>query len=446
MQLFISTFASLLLISLTSAFRKPGLLFVVATSIVASATSVSSATAQSNAAFSGVSPPSNIGIALNNIGIYNPLNSTFSTCVALSKIGVPDRIDGVQAFDITFRIVNTNPVLAQATVLVPFNSKGSLTPSLQIPDCSGKFEQQTSIYSDILSVGDLAYEVAFKLGEGQLFELKAAAGLHPGPIIRDASSQSFQRSVNLPGLRIFARDEVSDVFLLNIASAYELIFSPASFSENPYLQEFQNILSNYTIFQRLGYDGPESVRSTMDAVPDLEGDYSRYGTDYIWEDSARTTKRQLGTVLEHLLHTITAVQFPLYWPARWGFESNSELILAMQQAIDLGYYNTEDYGPPSNDLNKILAVEFAWWVILAEWDLFEVAGKDSSSNKEFTLRTSSDIAQKLPLAHKLYTETAAKLFSIPDASILTNLFYNAPYCSSLSETNTPPANLACPSN
>jgi hypothetical protein len=57
-------------------------------------------------------------------------------------------------------------------------------------------------------------------------------------------------------------------------------------------------------FSKPSKSGSSSV-NVMNIQPGFS--YDRYATDYIWEDHARSSKRQLGTVLEHLLYTSTAV-------------------------------------------------------------------------------------------------------------------------------------------
>ena len=219
-------------------------------------------------------------------------------------------------------------------------------------------------------------------------ELKAAAQLYNGPVIRDDQYGYFQRYIDVTSLRIFAREQVSDSFLRNVATAYELMILPTEIAKYPARNKFHNTLSDSNIYQRIGYGGLNT--NVMNTQPGFS--YDRYATDYIWEDHARSTKRQLGTVLEHLLHTITAIQFRLYWPEKWGFEDDSDLILAMKEAEELGYYNRDH---PDDQEQTGKAIEFAYWVILAEWNLFGVAGKIwggyETGNSEFTIGTSEEI-------------------------------------------------------
>ena len=88
----------------------------------------------------------------------------------------------------------------------------------------------------------------------------------------------------------------------------------------------------------------------------------------------------------------------------------------------------EDRRSDSEGYGKVITTEFAYWLILAEWDYFEFADAVqegySTGNEEFTLGTSAEIQDNLPLAHKLYEDTASKVLNKPDASLIENLFLN----------------------
>ena len=87
---------------------------------------------------------------------------------------------------------------------------------------------------------------------------------------------------------------------------------------------------------------------------------------------------QISEVIEHLLHTITAVGFKFAFPTTWDYNNtNSQLYLAMQEAIDAGDYNITSYAALQGDAEayrRVLTQEYAYWLILAEWDYFVTAG------------------------------------------------------------------------
>ena len=154
-------------------------------------------------------PAAKLGMELNNIGFYNPQNQLISTCVGLYQIGMNMYLEDIQNFNISFQIISAEPVLIKLFAYSEFNLAKKLTTSLEEPDCSGRFESNTSIYTDIVSAGDKAYELAFELTTNSLgiFELKSAAALYEGPVIKDQIYGVFPKYIDSKSLRIFARKE-----------------------------------------------------------------------------------------------------------------------------------------------------------------------------------------------------------------------------------------------
>ena len=106
----------------------------------------------------------------------------------------------------------------------------------------------------------------------------------------------------------------------------------------------------------------------------------------------------------------------------------------MNQAIDMGHYDPSgNYGDlQSSDpaqYKRIIAQEFAYWMILTEWDLKSTYAPDSSP--EWTIQSASEMDNKLPLAHKLYNDTVAGVLVNPTSSYLDGLEFE-----SLPVTNT----------
>ena len=88
---------------------------------------------------------------------------------------------------------------------------------------------------------------------------------------------------------------------------------------------------------------------------------------------------QVNGVMEHLLHTLTTVVFYQAFKEDWDYLSEESLLVrAMKEAIQKGHYNIASYGFILDDLNpdeekyeshkRIIAQEFAYWLIMAEWD------------------------------------------------------------------------------
>ena len=251
-----------------------------------------------------------------------------------------------------------------------------------------------------------------------------------GSIIADEQFAPFNRYIDVNGLRMFVLDKVTDEFVLDVANTFEAMFPQSSDTID--LASQQLILQStkdYNIFQRIGYIGPPENGEPASAP--LSGDWE-FAQDYIWEKPSSSTASQIGEVVEHLLHTITSLSLKYTFPEKWDWDdTSSDVYLAMQEAIDKGIYNVSSYSSLKSDpegYNKIIVQEFVYWFVSAEWDYFEVMGLsvngswEGGSNEEWSLLTSQEVEEQLPLAHKLYVESFSKLVQKPNVSKVTEWF------------------------
>lgn len=237
----------------------------------------------------------------------------------------------------------------------------------------------------------------------------------------DASAKSsesdFPNYVDSNNLRIFAKKGVSDSFLKNVGKVYEEMFQ--EIADPTMRNEFLSTSKNKYVYQRVGVDG-----MSPDGNPPKP--YGDNATDFIWEMNSGGAD-QIGEVIEHLLHTVSAVVLYLTF-ADWDYKkSTSPLYLAMKEAADKGIYDISSYDNLKGDesYNRIITQEYAYWLILAEWDYYVVAGKKESGmtgNGEFTIGTPSEVANTLPLGHRLYNDYIKKILTIPDKNKIIALF------------------------
>ena len=243
-------------------------------------------------------------------------------------------------------------------------------------------------------------------------------------VINNATYQPYDRYVDSHGLRIFSLDEVSESFIKKVAVTYDAMHASNSSVDTESRATFKAALENNYVFQKVGISGPDYYGGGANLVNGPQsGNYDHNQTDFIWEGTTTTASGQTNEVIEHLLHTVTAVGFNILYPEwKWN-DSSSSINLAMQQAIDGSYYDISSYAIVTDpeDHMKTVATEFAYWLVLAEWEYFDVAGI-SADHPEFTLRTASDIANHLPLAHQLYLDTFAKIFSVPDKTLIQSVY------------------------
>ena len=243
----------------------------------------------------------------------------------------------------------------------------------------------------------------------------------------DSSSKvDFPNYIDAKNLRIFAREGVSIDFLNNVGEAYTEMFNENSNIDSVMRSYYLSISEEEYVYQRVGVDGMASNSNFDPGEP--TNPYGDNATDYIWEmDSGG--EDQIGELIEHLLHTVTNVILYLAYPNDWDYnKSSSAISLAMQEAIDKGIYDISSYEDLKNDndaYTKILTQEYAYWLILAEWDYYVITGKKMdgmSGNEEFILGTPAEISAQLPLGHQLYKYYVEKILSIPDEQKIVSLF------------------------
>ena len=240
-------------------------------------------------------------------------------------------------------------------------------------------------------------------------------------------SEDFTNFIDAKSLRIYAKDDVSSGFLNNVGKSYEAMFTDNISINKSMREHYLSISKEEYVYQRVGLEASfNKNESYAEGFP--PSPYKHNVTDYIWEMNTGG-EEQIGEVLEHLLHTVTNVILYLAYPKEWDYnKSSSELSLAMQESIDKGIYDISSYDDIKNDkegYNKVLTQEYAYWLILAEWDYYIIAGKKMngiSGNEEFTIGTSSEISAQLPLGHKLYKDYVEKILSIPDSETILSLF------------------------
>ena len=86
-----------------------------------------------------------------------------STCLRIFTDGLPGSASGISEFDIGLTIVSLDEGTVQITTFREFNVIGALNENVELPDCSGKFETTTGIYTDTIQVGNEVFQTTFSL-------------------------------------------------------------------------------------------------------------------------------------------------------------------------------------------------------------------------------------------------------------------------------------------
>ena len=124
------------------------------------------------APYSGVTPDTSLGLAFNNIGIFNSSDATIYACLRLFTNGLPSSVNGVGEFDIGLEVVSLSDLTVQITKSREFNTIDALNEKVQTPDCSGIFETTSGLYTDIIQVNSSVLETVWSLIDSTKLILK----------------------------------------------------------------------------------------------------------------------------------------------------------------------------------------------------------------------------------------------------------------------------------
>ena len=137
--------------------------------------------------YNGVTPDSSLGLVFNNIGIYDAADSTIYTCLRIFTDGLPGSASGISEFDIGLTVVSLDEGTVQITTFREFNVIGALNENVELPDCSGKFETTTAVFTDTIEtklysnfLGNMlpiikTFETTFNLIDGDNLILKLSS-------------------------------------------------------------------------------------------------------------------------------------------------------------------------------------------------------------------------------------------------------------------------------
>ena len=125
--------------------------------------------------FNGVTPDSSLGLAFNNIGVFNATDSTIYACLRLFTDGSASSTNGISQFDIGLKVVSLSEATVQITKYREFNTIGALNENVELPDCSGKFETTTGVYTDIIQVGTSVLDTTWSLIDSTNLILKLSS-------------------------------------------------------------------------------------------------------------------------------------------------------------------------------------------------------------------------------------------------------------------------------
>ena len=261
----------------------------------------------------------------------------------------------------------------------------------------------------------------------------------------------YSKFIEVYGLKILGlgkiggQPAVQDEFLEKTAQTYKLLLNPSARGINKKHQtKALKALANEKVIQRVGVEAYDAY------VPRLDNDNykgwdkvndSTNATDFIWHLRGDTGTyspsghAQITETIEHALHTLTQFALPetfsdnLNITSKNGKDSgiSGDLYAALQEAIDNGVYNINDYqwaDDGSEEYGQLLLREYLYCLIYAEWGFTTLYTEDKSLSPEWSDDHLSPeaIAQDNPLGHQLFKDQISKVISKPAQAELEAIY------------------------
>ena len=286
---------------------------------------------------------------------------------------------------------------------------------------------------------DAAESGADHSGEGAAEEMAEAAATHlggcillspigdvpddvyqHGDVVATEAMPPFTKELQVYGLKLAARDDISDDFLRLVAKTIAESF-PRDAGLDADLQ--RELLANHYRYRALI---PVPLGDDMSFTEENEEQWAEIEKnhsvcDIIMQGTPVGPEGQVMEVVEHILHYVTDIGLHYTFPEVWGISEDSALARAMRKADDEGYYVLDkylDFGDEEVRF-RVQMQEFAYWFISTAWNLQAPYGPVWED--EWTIVDQEDLRQKLPEMYAAYEETAARVMVAPSLETLQEI-------------------------
>ncbi len=241
-----------------------------------------------------------------------------------------------------------------------------------------------------------------------------------GDVVATDAMPPFTKELQVYGLKLAARDDISDDFLRLVAKTIAESF-PQDAGLDADLQ--RELLANHYRYRALI---PVPLGDDMSFTEENEEQWAEIEKnhsvcDIIMQGTPVGPEGQVMEVVEHILHYVTDIGLHYTFPEVWGISEDSALARAMRKADDEGYYVLDkylDFGDEEVRF-RVQMQEFAYWFISTAWNLQAPYGPVWED--EWTIVDQEDLRQKLPEMYAAYEETAARVMVAPSLETLQEI-------------------------
>lgn len=238
-----------------------------------------------------------------------------------------------------------------------------------------------------------------------------------GDVVATDAMPPFTKELQVYGLKLAARDDISDDFMRLVAKTIAESF-PRDAGLDADLQ--RELLANHYRYNALIPVPLGRDYSFMDEADEAWAAIERDNSvcDIIMQD---VREGQVMEVVEHILHYVTDIGLHYTFPDVWGISGDSELARAMAKAGEEGYYQLDQYLDFEDEevRFRVQMQEFAYWFISTAWNLQAPYGP--VWEEEWTIRDQEELREKLPAMYAAYEETAARVMVAPSLATLQEI-------------------------
>ncbi|MDG1748469.1 MAG: hypothetical protein P8H89_02225, partial [Porticoccaceae bacterium] len=245
-----------------------------------------------------------------------------------------------------------------------------------------------------------------------------------GNLIKNNDYAPYDKHLKSYGLIVAGLPDVTEDFMKKIGDIVNATFRRQSVTNDPDRNLFLGNIVYFQALQRAGAIGISSYDPPLNETNYPGWDFVNDNyivTDFIWEatqnspEEAKTNTAQVNAIVKPLLHTITLMLEKTFY--EWSYEDpSSQLVLAMNEAINGGYYDpTGKFGDLSETdsiaYKRAIAEDFAYWMIYTAWGSYSSFLPGDSP--EWTIETLDEMESNIPLAYALYDDYVYRILSNP---------------------------------
>ena len=249
-----------------------------------------------------------------------------------------------------------------------------------------------------------------------------------GNLITNDDYAPYDKHLTSYGLIVAGLPDVTEDFMEKVGNVVNQTLRRNSLTSDPDRDLLLGNIIYYQALQRVGSTGMSSYDPPLDETnyPGWDNINDNYEViDFIWEatqnssEDEKTNAAQVNAIIKPLLHTITLILEKSF--TAWSYEDpSSELVLAMNEAINGGYYDpTGKFGDLSETdptaYKRAIAQDFAYWMILTAWDL--KSSYAPLNSPEWTIQNLDEIESNTPLAYAFFYDYVDPILANPKKSL-----------------------------